>query len=636
MRALWIVLCLLCACPAPAAPPAVVVVLLPGTSLRDWQRADAPTLHRLMDTGAVGVLSTRTAHRAGQDERGSPEAALLTLGAGSRAAAPPASARFLPADSRVPGLGITTAGALWQRRTGHALPPGVFVCPDWPAVAAANQAVGYDLRLGSLADTLAAHGIAAAAGGGPAADWPAAGGDGTVRRVLRLDAKPGVCLFWDAGPDLRAADAQIALAASQITALQGRLVVLSPCVQGRRSLAPVLLWGPGLPPGLIVSPSTRRAGLGTNTDFAPAVAAFCGIGRREFQTPPFGFAWTAMAAPRGATRAAALAAEAERQAAGMALLPFLAVALGVWIAAVTRLGDRAAPPALPALLPAAALIAALVAGSALSFAIILVGLLAALLALRRIPAARLLRGAAAVTVVTLCGDMLTGSTLMHRGLLGYSALEGARYYGLGNEAMGLLLGAALVAAQGFWEHRQRFLLAGGMFGVTLLLGTAGAKAGGVLVSLAVFGAFLVTASGRRWTPKTAGLLLAAVIGGLAAAALGDALLGGGRSHLGEAVRRIGIGGAGEAWDIAARKLAVEGRLAWHSAWAALLWLGAASTLSLWRQAEAETSEEKALRVSGVVGFAATLLLNDAGVVAAAIFGALVWSAAMTQKKPAGL
>lgn len=597
LRLLILLLCLLAAWPALAAPsaPVLVVVLLPGTSLTDWQKADAPNMHRLMQTGALAVMNTRTAHHPGQAGRETPASALLTLGAGSRAAS-----------SRVESAGL-----------------------------------GYDLRCGSLANTLAVHGIALTAGGGPDAAIVAANSAGAITRTATLQAVPGRCIVWDAGPNAAAADAVIGDAAASAAKAGGRLILLSPYPSAAdyaadKRLTPILLWGYGVPAGLLSSPSTRRAGLVTNTDFAPSVAASFGIPRSAFRPLPFGFAWTAVPRTNAADAVVRLSDEAVRQAYGMRLLPYLALGLGAWILATTLWAVRGRSVGVLGLVPIAALAAALFAVSAAAFGALLLGLSAVVaLVSRLVPADRLLLPSAGVVTLALLADPLIGSRLMHRGLLGYSVIEGARYYGLGNEAMGLLLGCSLVCLGRLWAGSKlgRFLLVGLMAIIAALLGTAGAKAGGVLVSLAMFGTFLGIVSGRRWTGKTITAVLALAAAGMAAVALADAFLWHG-SHIGEAVRRIALGGTGEAWDIVRRKAATEGRLAYHSTWAALLWPGLLCTLSLWKRMPATNRAETAQRVAGLVGVAACLLLNDAGVVAAAILTAVLWGAAAQKSPPA--
>ena len=117
---------LLLALVGPCAAKTLVVVLLPGTSLADWQRADAPNLHEVMATGAIAVMNTRTARLPNDRVRETPESAALTLGAGARAAGGAEATEFQRADAVVPGLGVT-AGQLYARRMGRPAPPGARV-----------------------------------------------------------------------------------------------------------------------------------------------------------------------------------------------------------------------------------------------------------------------------------------------------------------------------------------------------------------------------------------------------------------------------------------------------------------------------------------------------------------------------
>lgn len=625
---------------AYAGPPALVVILLPG-SLHEWQSADAPHLHSLMQTGAIAVMNTRTAHQVGKEERESPASALLTLGAGSRAAGTGSAASFMPAGAMPTGTATPTgtampAGTLFERRTGLVPELGQSVCVDWPAVVRANTDLGYDLHLGSLSDTLTAYGFCVEAGGGQNAAWVAASSNGTVQHASQLRAAPGLCLIWDAGTNIAAADACIGTAAAQTAALGGRLIVVSPYALDagyarNERLTPVLLWGKDVPAGLLTSSSTRRPGLVTNTDFAPSIASYFGIARSEFRPLPFGFGWSAKASSGGISEAAQISRNAVQQAQGMRLLPYLAVVLGLFLPTATFWNKRGLLPTALTLVPMAALTAALLAVSALTFWVLLPSLLGLSIVLTRV-VGRSSAGSCLATgvILTLVGDMLTGSHLMQCSLLGYSASEGARYYGIGNEAMGLLLGAALTVAAQFWaagKAAQLFLTVL-MGGIVLLLGSAGAKAGGVLVSLAVFGTYLFAVSGRRLTGRIAALLGAAALVGILLAALGDAFLmpAHTHSHIGEAVRRIASGGPSEAEDIVRRKLAVEGRLAYHSAWAVLLWCGIFCIAFLWKKTPL-LQTQAALRSAGMVGVLTCLLLNDAGVVAAAIFTAALWGEA---------
>ena len=626
----------------------LVVVLLPGTSLADWRSADAPTLHRLLATGAVAVMNTRTARLPNDHRRETPESAVLTLGAGSRAAGGSEITAFHPAWGPS-ATGQATYGELSMRRTGSPVSPSGLVNAEWPRVSRENTSLGYDLLPGDLGSALRSHGIPTMTGGGRFAPALAADRDGTVDADVgaRFPHPLPRFLVWDAGADLGGADAAIRSIASGVAARQGRMIIVSPFVDDARfgrgeRLAPVVVWGAGVPPGLLYSPSTHRAGLIANTDLAPSVTAFFGELPRQpwLSAAPFGRAW--MFIPRAGALAQATVVEqdAYRQADGMHMLPLVAVCLGLLtIVSVLRVRRGLSSGGL-CLLPGVIVFALLVSptpGAAALWAVA-VSLLCLLLA-TRLPPARLALSLAGVTVLALVVDMLTGDRLMQRTLLGYSAVEGARYYGVGNEAMGPLVGSGLVLGGLGWKplRPHLVLLAGGYAGLSLLLGlpTAGAKAGGLLVALAAFGTFLWAARGGRMNARLSLGFLAMMLLTLGIVALFDWHHGtGAQTHLGAAVGRIATGGVGEAWDIVRRKLSVEGRLLYHSAWAIPLW---ASILALadYRKRISREKEagHRALFSGGVAAVAACLALNDAGVVAGALCGVLTLTALAAGEEP---
>lgn len=639
---LFLLLLLILALPLPAQSGPLIVVLLPGTSLRDWRTANAPHLHLLMATGAIAVMNTRTARLPSDRTRETPESALLTLGAGARAAGGPEAAKSLPVGSTVSGS-ASTVGELYERRMGQGALVGQEVNTYWPVLLHENAALGYDVQLGNLADTLTLSGVAVVSGGGALSSLLAVSGSGAIIRSPSFALKPAECLIWDAGSDLPSADTILAQAISEVSARHGRLLVLSPCSSDRdykegRRLTPVLEWGEGVPIGVLASPSTWRPGLVTDTDFAPTVASYFG---RTMVMRPFGSVWTAQPAAHSEQTVTVLEEQAYRQAQGMRILPYLAVALALWLIMGTVLALRGKLPAVWPLVPVALLLAVCFSDRAgLTPVYSLLFLLAAWMRQRRVGPAQAINALLTILTLSLILDMVTGSHLIQRSLLGYSAVEGARYYGIGNEAMGALIGAVLVLVARQWpQARPARLVVLFLLGVVaLLLGSplAGAKAGGLLVSLAAFSTLGFGLWGGRWTPRVILSLLLAVALMMVFVSLGDAFLPGARhSHIGEAVQRIRAGGLTEAVDITWRKLTVESRLAYRSAWACLLWGGLIGVLALWKRA-GQAEGAGALRVAGLVAVASCLALNDAGVVAAAWCLVPLWSNAAADfavKKP---
>ena len=141
----------------------------------------------------------------------------------------------------------------------------------------------------------------------------------------------------------------------------------------------------------------------------------------------------------------------------MKLLPYLAIVLGIWMLGGTVLLFAKRLPPLLLLVPLIFLTGALFSNGLLSFSAVCGGLFLTVYVLnKRFLLSRLSLVLLALIAGSLLIDMLTGSHLMQRNLLGYSAIEGARYYGIGNEAMGVLIGALLVLAARLWKPDSKY------------------------------------------------------------------------------------------------------------------------------------------------------------------------------------
>ncbi|MGO8670999.1 MAG: hypothetical protein ACLQVD_06520 [Capsulimonadaceae bacterium] len=643
--------------PSPAAAPFVVVALMPGTTLGDWRDGNAPNLHALMASSAVGLINTRTARMANDHLREPQAAAVMTLASGGRAAAVVAATQFYPPES--PTRFGPTAGQLYERRMGMP-PPGqhVWVDPDWPRVLRANSRLGYALRLGNLADTLATHGIevtAVEASTTGQSDWAAlfaTTGSGTVRvstNDAMMSARSG-CWIVDLGGDMATAERRLAGLADVVRLRHGRLLVLSPFVNdnayaGQDRLAPVLLWGAGIPAGLLRSPSTHRAGLAANVDIAATVADAFGVTMPP--APTGDRPVTVQPAVDAVAILEAIRAQSLDQRRGQAVLPVVAVLLGVALAAMlwrTISGQRGAEWL--ATVGPAAVVALAASWSTLSLAVIApVLLLLGLLAARAGRAQLFVLGACAALGLLLIVDAALGGPWMQRSLLGYSAIEGARYYGMGNEAMGALAGALAVALGCTSGHRpgamlialdehaasgrQRYATIAAILVVVMVTGwpSMGAKAGGVIVVASMGAIGLALAGGACiGAGRVVAAVGAAMVLLLGMAAVDASRVPGAQSHLGGAWTLIAHGGGSQALDIVRRKLAVEMGLLVHSAWAVPVWAGLACAAALRRKAPDHVST-RTLLDTGLAGALLCLLFNDAGAVAGALCLALVCSMA---------
>lgn len=329
-------------------------------------------------------------------------------------------------------------------------------------------------------------------------------------------------------------------------------------------LARALLLGKDVPEGLLTSPSTRfTPGLLAATDLATLVAGEVrGAGRP----------------PRIVQGSLTTLREQQRRWEGKA-------ALLVWM------------PVLPWLLAGALLLGmrwpVFASGAvALPLALLIVPCwlsgwwaIGGSVALAALIAARLPSNTVALALVGLLwADIVLGGPFLERSPFSYSVTEAARFYGIGNEAAGLLIGAALVAP----------LDIPALLAVALALGfpTLGANNGCFLAALV--GVVLRLPRGR-WGAAVIALLL------VAGMARWDSLRGREtQSHLGQAL----TGEKSSLAVLAQRKLAMNFHLLVSSPWVLVLLVGGAGA---WRRRDL---------VGGSSALAA-LLLNDSGVVAAA-------------------
>ncbi|MFB6367446.1 hypothetical protein ACFCP7_26050, partial [Paenibacillus elgii] len=231
-------------------------------------------------------------------------------------------------------------------------------------------------------------------------------------------------------------------------------------------LTPVIRWSPAVTEGtLMSSATTRRPGLVAAVDVAPSLLGEFGLARPE------GMIGLPVASAESGRRdsispLAVLLSDMRQMANVYALRPALLYGLAGYEVAVMLLGLIAlrraklterlrkwmrgllfsvllAPGVLLALGWAAHLEKPLLAGLALAAPLAL-GTLAAADS-REIPQLmRTLGWIGAATGALILFDGCTGAEAMKRSVLGYDPIVGARYYGIGNEFMGVLLGASLL------------------------------------------------------------------------------------------------------------------------------------------------------------------------------------------------
>jgi len=508
------------------------------------------------------------------------------------------------------------------------LPAGYRVSPDRLQEAFAQVAGRADLVIVDLGETSR---MAECQGALP----PAGADEAFVRALAR-------------------ADRALAMLLETAPADQWSVLVLAPSLpasypgRSAATVAPIVWRLPGGAPGLLTSPSTRRAGFVTNTDVAASVLDYFGLTAGPSSV---GRAMRVLPQRRALrTLERSLARNESVEIARRAMFrgfPSFAIAV-LWLCVLAVLLGERAPRRLRVLLrgllllclalPPASLLLALWptplgAAAIVSGAIALGGVLA-------LAASLSARGRAADAVLALLLaallplDLLLGQPMLQWSTLSYSLSAGARFYGLGNELAGALLGACLMALAALLSGLSRVracsrLLVSGLLllltGLVASPAVGGANFGMALSCAIGFGVFAVYLWRGRFRWVDALVLVGVAVGITVAVVAVDIAAGRGASHIGLLLSSMRAEGPAAFFDVVTRKLAMSWTLLRVSVWAGLAAAAAAVlvlALLLRPPLLLEALRRRAWLLPGlislVVAAIAALALNDSGVLAAAL------------------
>jgi hypothetical protein len=393
-------------------------------------------------------------------------------------------------------------------------------------------------------------------------------------------------------------------------------------------LVPFLALGPDFPPGLLASPTTRTLGLVANIDIAPTLLNLLNVpvpvtmaGRPIQSLPGISSLEERLKLVSRLDFVTTLNTQALMQVA----VPISALCFALVLASIVaywRGGTRAARLFLPGLiftlnLPAGLLLATILIPPTLpEYGLRIMAWMAALTA-----ADYALARSGRMSPPVACGllnigliviDLFRGQPLLKDSLFSGYALSGIRYYGIGNEYLGVVLGYALMSgfawledrgrqrdketrrqgqetnggrsnrarlfsrfqmflasvgrlaerqSDGCFQHPEIWCVILGWIGLAVALGWPGlgANAGSLIVTGAGFGVGAWMLTGRRFSPAIALVCLLTGIGLSFAFGALDAMLAGPRaSHAGNVLNAVEQGrGPGYLLEIMARKIGMN-------------------------------------------------------------------------------
>ncbi|MFZ5753872.1 MAG: hypothetical protein ACOY3J_06490 [Bacillota bacterium] len=240
-----------------------------------------------------------------------------------------------------------------------------------------------------------------------------------------------------------------------------------------------------------------------------------------------------------------------------------------------------------------------------------------------------------LTAFLIVVDLLQGAPLMKNSLLGYDPISGARYYGIGNEYMGVLLGSSLMGLSLLTEAFKFYLpkvaaylmlpLLAGFLTCLVSAPQWGTNVGGGITFLLSFAIFLLTFFQRKINTKsliTLGLCTMLALTALFYFDLKRPLEA--QSHIGLAARIIQEQGLASFFPIASRKIAMNIKLIRYTIWSRVFmtFLGTFALLfyrppGLVKRLMERYPGLKAGFGAGITGSLVALIMNDSGIVAAA-------------------
>lgn len=374
------------------------------------------------------------------------------------------------------------------------------------------------------------------------------------------------------------------------------LLIVSPtagreALKEGNSLTPVLIKGKNFSPGLIYSPTTHKAGLITNLDLAPTVLNYFAAEEADFLT-----GHPLSSKPAGNSLAAISELGKNAAATSRARLPVLKTyvvlqitVLFLWIASLFF------PTHLPVsfflllqkiclmfmLIPLLLLILPLfhIFSTASIFTALAVICFTLLLLDRYLKPALLSRFTfiGLITSLALLLDLITGQNLLSQSLLSYDPMIGARFYGIGNEYSGALLGSSILGASSWLEKQAEHLAANRLIilfflvSITFLVSAPafGADAGGAVTCLFAFSVLCCYLWGKKIQPRIIGWIIITILLFLGFLCLID-LSREENTHIGLAVSSIKTEGLSNILNIIINKLNTNLRLIRYTIWSRFL------------------------------------------------------------------
>ncbi|MHB1420031.1 MAG: hypothetical protein ACYCX4_10715 [Bacillota bacterium] len=447
---------------------------------------------------------------------------------------------------------------------------------------------------------------------------------------------------------IREADTFIGRVMANINGENTLVAVVSPfpsevSIKNNDLLTPLALWGSSVTPGMLTSGTTRRPGIISNTDLAPTFLNYLGV-----PVPPsmtgrslYGIAspTTVMSYLQEMNQKNIFVHQARPYLVKGYIITQIAIVVLALLALIFRY--RWARKLKPVILGLMAVpLALLILGgmrqdNLLIYAMEAIGvtvlLVAGALSFGRKHELEPFILVCLATMLALAADTVGGSSLQLFSTLGYDPMSGARYYGIGNEFMGVVVGAGIIGVTALHQrlelHRKKLLpVTGAVLAlVTVIIMAPQLGANVDPTAVVAFGYTYICLWGVKVSLKQITLLGASAATLLVALAWIDFNRATEtQSHLGRFATSVQTGGVVEIWNVAARKWAMNLKLIRYTIWSRVFIVTLLSTVVLfhWPVEPIRRIQQRYPYLTQgflavFLGAGVALVTNDSGIVAAA-------------------
>jgi hypothetical protein len=685
----------------------VIMVIVDRLNLDDLKNlSDLPYLQKLLQQGALGLMNGNTAGAQ------TPENCYATIGAGVHITANGTASWGFNAREK---LEKGTAGEEFYRRTGLVVEPGSLVQLGIVRIHKQNQRLPYKATAGALGSALHRAGLKTAVLGN--ADVPQGlrrealsiamdergivdygnvgatmlvsdpsfpGGMRTGYEKLlqafdRLPQDTALVVLetgdlsrleemrTDTRDDVFNMQRQLTL--KRLNELVGNLIsrldpqrelllIISPTpgksdTENPQYLTPIIAYGAGVTPGMLSSPTTKRAGIVMNTDIAPTVLQFLNI-----EIPGEMTGQPMHISAREKVEVSVLDRMLNQLTITYNIRPgiqkayifyqliLLLVSLYYIFWRRKKLGRVLEPFLLSVMVvPLVYLLLPLFPQPAGWVVILELLILTVLITLFTI---FIHRHGRLDPFIFLCFtnagiillDTILGNPLQKTSIMGYDPIVGARFYGIGNEYMGILIGSIIIGSTSLltrFPRWRKFLIIfiGGLYLITIYILAApqlGTNVGGTIAATGAFLTTLILLSGRSLSIKNVILIILGVVAVLVAFMTYDlnrpSWL---QSHIGRNTALVLHGGWPVVLDIIQRKSELNIKLVRYTIWSRIFLASLGSLVLLFYRpvgVMAAIRNKYPDLFRGFIGVTTAsilaLIFNDSGIVAAAttmVFGA---------------